>query len=258
MNEEIRLAAEAAHTYKPSTSPHPTQSSFPQEVVAVQGPANKPAVPGSAPTLALKITSSTSLPANSILRITAEGYEYSLRDARDGITYFGCKKRSKREDSRKGDIINDVVMTIADKETADKHRGRQFEIAYRQDQQSYWIRDLGVGFGAFLRLDDRARLRDNTLVNIGESFIVVNLESVERSSLKVKLFGGPCKGEVFHFSAEDFADNFIHIGRTASCEIRIDDNLISKCHASIFHESGVWYVRDGDLEKGRGSTNGTW
>jgi len=255
LNEEIRLAAGKASSFRPSVDLHGSEGELPKT-----GPrlACRSEAPGAAPTLVLKILSSTALPANSALRITAEGYEYSLRDARDGMTYFGCKKRSHGENSLKGDILNDVIMPLTDKEAAEKHRGRQFEIAYKPAQLSYWIRDLGVGFGAFLRLDEKARLRDNTLINIGESFVVVNLEAVERASLKVKLFGGPCKGEVFHFAADDFADNFIHIGRAATNEIHIDDNLISKCHSSIFHESGVWYVSDGDLEKGRGSTNGTW
>jgi len=256
--EEIRLAAEAVHTFHPSLSSQPSDSRLPQEALAEPRLPYKSAAPGSAPVLTLKVVSSTSLPANSILRVTAEGYEHSLRDARDGVTYFGCKKRGKREDGNKGEVVNDVVMTIADRETAEKHRGRHFEISYKSDQQSYWIRDLGVGFGAFLRVDEKTRLRDNTLVNIGESFVVVNLESAERSKLKLKLFGGPCKGEVYHFSADDFVDTCIRIGRAATSEIVIEDSLISKCHSSIYHDSGVWYLSDGDLEKGRGSTNGTW
>lgn len=256
--EEIRLAAEAVHTFQPSFSSQPTDTRLPQEALAEPHLPYKSAAFGSAPVLTLKVLSSTSLPPNSILRLTAEGYEHSLREARDGVTYFGCKKRGKGEEMNKGEVVNDVVMTLADKETAEKHRGRHFEIAYKPDQQSYWIRDLGVGFGAFLRVNEKTRLSDNTLINIGESFIVVNMEAAERSKLKLKLFGGPCKGEVYHFSADDFADAFIRIGRAATSEIVIEDSLISKCHSSIFHESGVWYLSDGDLEKGRVSTNGTW
>ena len=255
-NEEIRLAAEAAHSFRPSLNSHFSETQLPQESLVESRLHSNSTRP--APTLTLKVVSSTCLPANSILRIMADGYEYSLRGAHDGVTYFGCKKRGKRKETIKGEIENDIVMAIADKEIAEKHRGRHFEITYRPDQQSYWIRDLGVGFGAFLRVDEKTRLRDNTLINIGESFIVVNLDSTERSKLKLKLFGGPCKGEVFYFSAEDFVESFIHIGRVATSEIVIEDSLISKCHASVFIEAGVWYLVDGDLDKGRSSTNGTW
>ena len=166
LNEEIRLAAGKASSFRPSVDLHGSEGELPKT-----GPrlACRSEAPGTAPTLVLKILSSTALPANSALRITAEGYEYSLRDARDGMTFFGCKKRSHGENSLKGDILNDVIMPLTDKEAAEKHRGRQFEIAYKPAQLSYWIRDLGVGFGVFLRLDEKARLRDNTLINIGEA-----------------------------------------------------------------------------------------
>lgn len=208
--------------------------------------------------LGLKVVSSTSLPVNSLLRISPLGYEHSLRGAKDSITYFGCKKRAARDGARKGEILNDVVMTITDRETAEKHRGRHFEIQYRVETRSYWLRDLGVGFGAFLRLDSPAKLKDNTLINIGESFAVVNLETQERPRLKLKLFGGPCRGEVFYFTAEDYENAYIRIGRAQSSEVVIDDNLISKCHATIWREEQTWLVGDGDAEKQRTSTNGTW
>jgi hypothetical protein len=37
------------------------------------------------------------------------------------------------------------------------------------------IKDLGIGFGAFVRLDNALELKDNHLLNLGESFIIVNL-----------------------------------------------------------------------------------
>ncbi len=39
----------------------------------------------------------------------------------------------------------------------------------------YLIKDLGIGFGAFARLDRPLELKDNHLLNLGESFIIVNL-----------------------------------------------------------------------------------
>lgn len=39
----------------------------------------------------------------------------------------------------------------------------------------YLIKDLGIGFGAFVRLDRPLELKDNHLLNMGESFIIVNL-----------------------------------------------------------------------------------
>ena len=247
VSEEIRLAAEV-----PNQAFHRSLSSVSGNLSTVHMEEKGERL------LGLKILSSTSLPADSLLRIGPHGYEHSLRGAKDGITYFGCKKRAGREGTRKGEVLNDVVMTITDRDTAEKHRGRHFEIIYRADSHSYWLRDLGVGFGAFLRLDEPAILKDNSLVNVGESFAVANLETQDRPRLKLKLFGGPCKGEVYFFTPEDYERTYIRIGRAQNNEVVIDDNLISKCHSSIWKEERGWMVADGDVEKHKPSTNGTW
>jgi hypothetical protein len=40
---------------------------------------------------------------------------------------------------------------------------------------AYKIKDLGIGFGAFVKLNSPLVLRDNFLLNMGESYIVANL-----------------------------------------------------------------------------------
>jgi hypothetical protein len=40
---------------------------------------------------------------------------------------------------------------------------------------SYKIKDLGIGYGAFIKLSSPLVLRDNFLLNMGESYIVANL-----------------------------------------------------------------------------------
>ena len=40
---------------------------------------------------------------------------------------------------------------------------------------AYKIKDLGIGFGAFVKLNNPLVLRDNFLLNMGESYIVANL-----------------------------------------------------------------------------------
>lgn len=52
------------------------------------------------------------------------------------------------------EIINDFIIPSKDKETARRHRGRHLEIEYHLDRIKYTIRDLGVGFGAFAKLDN--------------------------------------------------------------------------------------------------------
>jgi len=37
-----------------------------------------------------------------------------MRGAKDGLTYFGCRKRAAAQGIRKGEVLNGVVMTIMD------------------------------------------------------------------------------------------------------------------------------------------------
>ena len=46
------------------------------------------------------------------------------------------------------------------------------------------------------------------------------------------------------------------IGRSPNCDIRIDDQLISKMQSTIKYENGNWILEDG--RDGKESTNGTW
>lgn len=257
--DEVRLAAETPNSLYRSEVQESAQKRPEFTLQPMNLSAKLAAVADSPPLLALKVLSSNTLPPGSVLSIGPEGYEQSLRGEKDGVTYFGCKRREKTGGDKQRNVVNDVVMRLSDAEVAEKHRGRHFEVAYRPETKSYWVRDLGVGFGAFLRLDAAIKLRDNSLLNLGESFIVVNLEPpTDRPRLKLKLFGGPCKGEVFTFAERDYHDFHIHIGRLPTCEVVIDDNLISKCHTSMWYQQDAWVVSDGDVEKLRSSTNGTW
>ena len=150
----------------------------------------------------------------------------------DGITYFGSKKSGQLLPGRE-EIINDFIIPSKDKETGNRHRGRHMQIEFFLDDLSYKVKDLGIGFGAFVKLDHSLELKDNHLVNLGESFIIVNLINDKMSmgnysisthdskegpdcsmKLRLKLFGGPNTGEVFYFKPDM---EQIKIGRSTQC-----------------------------------------
>jgi hypothetical protein len=54
-------------------------------------------------------------------------------------------------------------------------RGRHFQIDFKLEKLNYFIRDLGIGYGTFQRLDFPLVLKDNHLINIGETFLVANI-----------------------------------------------------------------------------------
>ena len=109
--------------------------------------------------------------------------------------------------------MNDVVIKTKDKEIAQRHRGRHFQIRFCLTSNAYKVKDLGVGFGAYTRLLNPLPLRDNHLLSMGESFFIVNLlpetatselpartdpetKSELRMRLRMKVFAGPANGEM--------------------------------------------------------------
>lgn len=207
-----------------------------------------------------------------MIKINALGMEGSLRNAQDGITYMGCKKNGSKQNG--GEVINDFIIPSKDKETEKRHRGRHLQIEYNLEKESYTIKDLGIGFGAFVRLETPLVLKDNHLLNLGESFIIVNLineklnmvnysisthdskESHDHGQkLRLKLFGGPSTGEVFYFKPDT---DVIKIGRSNNCDVAIEDAVLSKFQAHIYfnHERDCWVLVDGF--NGKSSLNGTW
>ncbi len=82
-------------------------------------------------------------------------------------------------------------------------RGRYFQIEYNIDKKKFFIKDLWIGYGTFLRFDFHITLKDNHLINIGESFLIANIIRTGKDSstennklqLKIKVFGVKNSGE---------------------------------------------------------------
>ena len=139
-------------------------------------------------------------------------------------------------------VVNDFIIPNKNEQTAEQHRGRHFQIQFDLDSMSYLIKDLGVGYGVFVRQEQPIYLKDNMLINVGEAYIVVNLlmgnmiaqdsdlalyqhtelqdmgmnqmqsvhvekgfeEDIDEEScrLKLKIFGGPSAGEIYFYKPE--------------------------------------------------------
>lgn len=141
-------------------------------------------------TLKIRIVNSGILDKDKILVIRPSGLEYSKRQADDGYVFFGCKKKMKKV------IVNDFIVPLRDPDLNENHRGRHFVIYYKIDKGSYWIRDLCIGFGVFVRLDYTLILKDSMLFNVGDSFLVVNFKNSQDSSeILIRVFGAGASGE---------------------------------------------------------------
>jgi hypothetical protein len=48
---------------------------------------------------------------------------------------------------------------------------------YKPENEAYLIKDLGVGYGVFVRQTHPVAFKDNMLFNLGEAYMVINLIS---------------------------------------------------------------------------------
>ena len=123
------------------------------------------------------------------------------------------------------------------------------------------IRDLGIGLGTYMRIEHNSRkpyvLRDNQIINVGSTLLLVNLmdsldeqtapalleqtnlqgrlavQSKERIPLlKIKVVGGPAYGKYFVRNPLDNSKQHV-LGRVQDCGIFINDNILSKRHCTF-------------------------
>ena len=236
--------------------------------------------------LILEILTSWNLPEGYKLKIkNTYGLENSLfrqslkerKKEEKNIVYFGFQRE---EDLNTNPIIDYLLYPKEDFYDI-KFIGRHFQIRYDTNDKLYYIKDLGFGFGTFIKLAKDIKLKDNFLINIGETYIVFSLnnnneEEIQNSndndnnndelynnnnSINIKVFSGNEKSDNYTF--DYFSNPTILIGRNAFCDIIIEDKMLSRIHCSVYfvdcenEEQKGWYLKDGN-PNGKKSTNDTW
>jgi len=182
--------------------------------------------------------------------VNACGLIGGLRNKKDGWTYFGCQE--KHPDT--GEVTNDFLVPESEQGIGKRH----FVIRYSIDPKMYYIKDLGEGTGTFVRLDVPLSLKSNYIISFGDSHMVVQIYNdtakpdLTKSKIQLRFLDGPKTDQTFTFF-EDTSK--IKIGRMSDCDVKFDDNSLSRNQCSIMFEEGNWVLRDGD---GKPSTNGTW
>ena len=215
------------------------------------------------PKLNLEILNSITYNKGLIIKLDAFGMtENSLRNKRDGFTYFGFI-----EDNKNKEI--DFLIQPKENYYEPKFIGKHFQIRFNPEDMKYYIIDLGFGFGTFMKILTEIKIKDNYLINLGNSYIVCtfdiddNEENIESEKyLNLKIFSGDFRSEPIIFNSEE--DQLITIGRDNSCDVIIDDNLLSRVHCTILYKIGIgWFIRDGKINIDdnncfKPSTNSTW
>ena len=201
------------------------------------------------------------MPIGLQLHINQYGLKNSLRDKKDGITYFGYQTE---EDLNINPNI-DYLLGPKDQEYDEQFKGRHFQIRFDKNTKKFYIKDLGNGFGTFIKLINEIKIKDNLLINIGETFLVFSYNNKEKNKLMIKIFTGDEQCNTYSFNSDN--QTCIIIGRDSSlCDVIIDDKMLSRVHCCINYkekenEKGIkkqgWYIKDGNM-KGKKSTNDTW
>lgn len=206
--------------------------------------------------LDLEVLNSWNLPIGLQLHIDEFGLKNSIRNKGDGITYFGFQT----EDSLNTEPYIDYLLGPKDQEYDEQFIGKHFQIRFDNETKKYYIKDLGNGFGTFIKLINEEKIKDNLLINIGETYIVFSFNNDNENELTIKLFTGDEQHNSYSFNCDN--QKCIIIGRDSSlCDVIIDDKMLSRVHCCINYkekenEKG-WYIKDGNLQ-GKKSTNDTW
>ncbi len=217
--------------------------------------------------LKIEIISSTTEPKGSILIINPLGLENGKRKSNDGISYFGYEENTKNP-------TIDYLIKPREKQYDERFLGKHFQIRFNPNDLKYYLKDLGHGFGTFIKITNWIEIKNNFLLNIGENYIVFTIGLEDEillsenysnknnenydNMLNVKIFSGDIKHGIVSFLPEKSP---ITIGRSQDCEILIDDNMLSRVHCTIDFKNEKWYIIDGTInEEGnvKNSTNGTW
>ena len=230
--------------------------------------------------LILELTSNNSNSNNNdntikkiIIEIDPLGYSNSKRK-KDGLTYFGYAQKGQENGL-------DIILEPIDNEITDnKYFGKHFQIKFNPEDLNYYLKDLGHGFGTFIKILDWIEIKNNYLLNIGDNYLVFSIglengnainenyiiknNNIENGSiLNVKIFSSNSEIKSLVFTP---SDSPFTIGRKSENAIFIEDNMLSRIHSTIKYKNKnkKWYIRDGYIinnnnnEEVKKSTNGTW
>ena len=210
------------------------------------------------------------------IQINPLGYSDSKRK-KDGITFFGYEKEKNGSEEIEIDIkINPIDYELID----DKYYGKHFQIKFNPYDKQYYLKDLGHGFGTFIKIIDWIEIKNNFLLNIGENYLILSFEDDEddeydnniinknnfyenklENFITIKIFSLSTQIKNYKFYPSDCP---ITIGRTNENSIFIDDNMLSRIHCTIDYGNEKWYIQDGFARNGlreeeiKKSTNGCW
>ena len=232
--------------------------------------------------LILEIQSQNNNEFQSIITITPWGIEGSskLVNYEDGCSiYFGYETILNQVSQiiyiSLKDIIDfflplekkvlntDETDINIESKSLNKNTGLYFKIKYDFFTHKYYLKDMGDGFGTFVKIDNSI-IKENTIINIGDSFLIfsfkihVNYENDKKINNQKILLVKVCNEEgEFRPIILGKEKDLYTIGRSKDADLIINDTMLSRINCFLYYNKGVWKIQDGS-QNGEYSTNGTW
>ena len=186
-------------------------------------------------------------------------YNFKYLIQNNKVDYYLPVDMAKSIDFNEKSNNNNAVIN-----STEKNINIFFKIYYNYDKDLYYLVDMGVGYGTFYKIEEETIIRENTIINIGESYLIFsfnknNLEEnqeINEDDLFLKIYSSEGKYNPMIITKNE--DNKIYkIGRTEKCDVVIRDKMLSRVHCILYYLDNNWYIKDGN-EIGNESTNGTW
>ena len=196
------------------------------------------------------------------LFIDAAGEKKSLRNKRDGVTFFGVAE--KENDSS---YLNDVIINFPYTTTSK----RIFAIVYNRKSSNYYLYNLNNDFKSnqflfYVKINhdyiiDNPSQNETTTIHflLGHLLTSLTISPIqsEQSELNIKIYMDKSKTSFQEFKFTN-KNSPITIGRD-NCTICIDNKYLSRIHCTISYDKykKEWSIYDGNMT-GRHSFHGTW
>ena len=147
--------------------------------------------------------------------------------------------------------------------SSEKNKNIFFKIYYNSANETFYLMDMGVGYGTFYKIEEETIIKENNIINIGESYLIFSFnkinedenQEIKEDDLFLKIYSNDGQYEPIIMQKAD--DKIYKLGRSEKCDVVIKDKMLSRVHCILYYLDNNWYIKDGN-EKGNESTNGTW
>ena len=181
--------------------------------------------------------------------IYPNGLKNSKRfNSQDGIVIFGCESEYNNycdfifpvnnNNNSKYDQNNEK---ISNSNQIDNFFS--FLIFFCLDDENFYLKNFNKNLGCLMKIQ-KYEINQNTLLNIGNTFLIINIDKIEKI-LKIKIFNNETikkiENEVLDIKANEMSfdlkqKNIVTIGRNNSCDVVLEDMMLSKIQCSIILE----------------------